>query len=445
MQAKILTMCLAVLILLLIMMLRFQNIILKNNQCQKMLLRGSIDQGLYSNQYSSLNVNRSIQKVQAEGFKDAFFAPVLEAYRQASEQSYVEIPQRRFRSGYIPKVVMYINKMFVHFDWYYMNMLDITEGRCPLPCNITSDIREVTTADVVLIHLVSVENKEKLLKDLGTRDLSQPWIMFEVETYLKGNIMFHNDYKSLDGVFNRTMHYRQDSDVHLLHGFVVRRGRETSLLPPTWRRQPELQQINNTQNLAVAFVSNCKDNSGRLKYIEALKKHAPIDVYGKCGSLKCGHSLYTHHGYRIDLEPCMQYAGHHYLFYLAFENALCKDYVTEKLYNLLYYPIVPVVLGAADYSTLLPPGSYISAQDYTPEQLAQKLKYLADHPKEYKAYLSWRHYYQPSTTGGSRILCDLCVRLYDNDLYRHKVIDDFYDWYVTQANCNASGTVINYN
>nr|XP_053633321.1 alpha-(1,3)-fucosyltransferase C-like [Cherax quadricarinatus] len=403
MQAKILTMCLAVLILPLIMMLRFQNIILKNNQCQKMLLRDSIDQGLYSNQYSSLNVNRSIQKVQAEGFKDAFFAPVLEAYRQASEQSYVEIPQRR----YLPILV--------------------------------------TTADVVLIHLVSVENKEKLLKDLGTRDLSQPWIMFEVETYLKGNIMFHNDYKSLDGVFNRTMHYRQDSDVHLLHGFVVRRGRETSLLPPTWRRQPELQQINNTQNLAVAFVSNCKDNSGRLKYIEALKKHAPIDVYGKCGSLKCGHSLYTHHGYRIDLEPCMQYAGHHYLFYLAFENALCKDYVTEKLYNLLYYPIVPVVLGAADYSTLLPPGSYISAQDYTPEQLAQKLKYLADHPKEYKAYLSWRHYYQPSTTGGSRILCDLCVRLYDNDLYRHKVIDDFYDWYVTQANCNASGTVINYN
>lgn len=55
--------------------------------------------------------------------------------------------------------------------------------------------------------------------------------------------------------------------------------------------------------------------------------------------------------------------------------------MTEKLYNLLYYPIVPVVLGAAEYPLLMPPHSYINARDYSPAQLAQKLLHLAHHPK----------------------------------------------------------------
>ena len=33
-------------------------------------------------------------------------------------------------------------------------------------------------------------------------------------------------------------------------------------------------------------------------------------------------------------------------FYLAFENALCDDYVTEKFFNIIFnIPTVPVVMG----------------------------------------------------------------------------------------------------
>ncbi|KAK4307799.1 hypothetical protein Pmani_020467 [Petrolisthes manimaculis] len=348
----------------------------------------------------------------------------------------------KFRSGRVPLVVIYLDKIFVMSGWYREHMRDIHEARCPLPCKVTTDRTKTRMADAVLVHLLSIKSREKLLQDLTPRDPTQPWIMFEPETPFNGNVFFFNQYHTLNGIFNRTMHYRRDSDIQLLHGFIVRRGEEVNVLPPAWRRPPLLHDHNTnytSRHLAVAFISNCNDHSWRLKYIHALQDHtgSSVHVVGKCGTIKCGQSMYAFHGYRVDLDQCLSQAGHNYLFYLAFENALCEDYVTEKLYNLMYYPIVPVVYGAADYTKILPPHSYINAMDYKPQQLAQRLLYLASHIEEYKEYLAWRQYYQSSTVGGSRILCDLCTKLHHQDLYRYNVVQDFKDWYVTKAKCSS--------
>ena len=50
-----------------------------------------------------------------------------------------------------------------------------------------------------------------------------------------------------------------------------------------------------------------------------------------------------------------------YYFYLSFENTLCKDYVTEKMFNALKLNTIHVVFGGSNYSNILPPGSYINA------------------------------------------------------------------------------------
>ncbi|KAK4317434.1 hypothetical protein Pmani_011442 [Petrolisthes manimaculis] len=350
-------------------------------------------------------------------------------YRRAASWTTPWTPTVRFKSGEdVPTVVVYVTGNLAVNGWYSNHMQDIVDGKCPLPCKVTKDLSQVDKADAVLIHMRSLTTPTDILKKLGPRDPSQPWIMLEMETELLANSVHHTKYSTLDNFFNRTMYYRQDADIRLLHGFIVKRGPDASLLPPMWRRPSQVRQDNfNSRKLAVAFISHCKASSGRLTYVWELQKHVQVHLYGKCGNLKCGKSLYVDHNYHIEYEKCLRMAGNNYLFFLAFENALCEDYVTEKLYNLLFYPLVPVVMGAADYSTLLPPHSYINAMQYTPQQLALKLTHLSKHPQEYAKYLEWRKYYQPSTVGGNRVLCDLCVRLHQPDFYKHNVIENFRD------------------
>ena len=53
------------------------------------------------------------------------------------------------------------------------------------------------------------------------------------------------------------------------------------------------------------------------------------------------------------------------MFYLSFENSLCEDYVTEKLWQWLRRDIVPLVMGQANYSAIVPPHSVINALDFS--------------------------------------------------------------------------------
>ena len=93
-----------------------------------------------------------------------------------------------------------------------------------------------------------------------------------------------------------------------------------------------------------------------------------------------------------------------FYFYLAFENSICNDYVTEKFFRGLQViianldgpwenqdsqaPVVPIVLGGANYSALAPNHSFIHVDDfnrYIVHSLVQNLK-----PYILRVILAWQ-------------------------------------------------------
>jgi hypothetical protein len=120
-------------------------------------------------------------------------------------------------------------------------------------------------------------------------------------------------------------------------------------------------------------------------YVHVLKQHSRIDIFGKCGKPFCSFD---------QLNDCYQRIEIDYKFYLSFENSLCRDYITEKFFNLLDRNIVPIVYGAGNYESIAPPHSYIDALKYTPVQLAKYLDILDKNDTLYNEYFWWKPFYK---------------------------------------------------
>ena len=160
----------------------------------------------------------------------------------------------------------------------------------------------------------------------------------------------------LGGFFNWTMTYRKDSEVLYPYGWLSNTGKswsrkaiETWLKPhPTSSELVAKVRALGHRKPVAWLVSNCHTSSQREKYVSELQKHVPVDIFGRCGKpLKC----------TVGRDECFKEIEEQYQFYLSFENSLCKDYATEKLYRALASILVPVVMGGANYSRIVPPRS----------------------------------------------------------------------------------------
>ena len=112
--------------------------------------------------------------------------------------------------------------------------------------------------------------------------------------------------------FNLTMSYRSDSDIPFKYFTMNKRDKAVPI--------PSLDCILKTfpkPKLVAWFVSHCETNSKRELYVNELQKYIGVDIYGKCGTLKCGSK-------RGREEKCYRMLQKKYHFYLSFENALCR-------------------------------------------------------------------------------------------------------------------------
>lgn len=222
-------------------------------------------------------------------------------------------------------------------------------------CFITTNRQEVESSSAVVF----------MLRDLNLTDLpsfkqpNQMFVLFHVEspchTYLTDE---ENEW--INDNIDWFMTYRTDSDIYTPSA--------RKLSKPTMNQGQTLST--NKTKMAAWFVSNCNPCSKRDKFVKELQKYIPVDVYGHCGQLECS---------RDDEEKCYKMVETEYKFYLSFENSICKEYITEKLFNIFNYSVIPVVLGpSGDYANLLPDHSIIDALNFSSTaQLAEYLVHVA--------------------------------------------------------------------
>lgn len=277
-------------------------------------------------------------------------------------------------------------------------------------CIFTFDRRNLSNADAVVFN-----SRDFNKNDIPRRPSpDQVWIFLSLESPLHD---IREPFKLLNGLINWTVSHRADSDITNYGSFIER--------PEPLESLPGPIPMNRSRSV-YWLVSNCRTPSKRETYVRELSKYIDVDIYGGCGTKKCVPKM---------SPQCYDKLASQYYFYLAFENSICKDYVTEKLHFAFQRPVVPIVLGGADeyYYKIAPPHSLINALDYQPRELAAYLHTIINSPAEYLKFFEWRKKYKYEYKAYS---CEIC-RLLNEKVKHRKVWSNLPDWYDGGTKCRS--------
>ncbi|KAJ8681958.1 hypothetical protein QAD02_017750 [Eretmocerus hayati] len=292
------------------------------------------------------------------------------------------------------KTILYWNGLFGASDYFF------GEGNISQHCETgynncfgTSyrDLDRIDSYDVILFHGINGELSEDDLPK--KRSAAQKYVFIALESPATRHVS-----SRFDDFFNSTATYQSDSDVIWSYGDTVPVALNDDLIE--YNRKKMKKIVNSKSRVAAWYSSNCNTVSRREKLVADLEENMPVDKFGKCFEwlTSCPRNRDC---FREHIEP-------NYFFYLAFENSLCQDYVTEKFFNALRYHVVPVVYGAANYTKIAPPRSFINVQDFgSPQLLAQHLLMLTKNLTRYEEFFSWKEHYR-IISPKKRIICDLC-------------------------------------
>ena len=273
-------------------------------------------------------------------------------------------------------------------------------------CFVSDDEFDYVSSDAVIFHSAS-GTVLKNLPSASLRPSRQVWVFLTSESPPHVGTFYKEK-----SIINWTLTYLRKSDIVSNYG---------KILPGRFNGgfKSSRNYLEGKNRSVVAVISNCMWK--RLKIVKRLSKFIDVDTFGHCGKQRLCHDCWEH----------LQ----HYKFYLAFENTICIDYVTEKFYsNGLKYGMVPVVLGGANYSdpSIAPPGSYINVRNFKSlQQLAEFLTKVGSDPQLYNEYFHWHSHYKVVDNDDG--ICELCTLLCEKR--PPKVYDDVVKWYQMEGQC----------
>ncbi|KAJ8955768.1 hypothetical protein NQ318_008642 [Aromia moschata] len=335
-----------------------------------------------------------------------FYSPYSTSYKAVSPAKTVEW-----------KYILYWTQMFGRPDFNLGLGSDIFRG-CPVSNCYATDNKSylpVDRFDAILFH--GVEYSIKLHGRPKVRSQHQYYVYSSQESPLN-TLQFPN----LTDFYNWTMTYRLDSDIVRPYGFYEKTKADYD--------PPSIEELQRRPFKIAWMVSNCETLSLRKVLYEKLNRHIKVDVYGHCGNITC---------LKQNSEKCYRFLEENYKFYLSFENSICKDYVTEKMYNILQKNLVPIVYGGADYEKNTPPHSVIDVKKFkTVKELAEYINFLDKNPEEYLKYFEWKNRFIVRTSN-ERTLCSLCSKL--NEPIKHKSYASIFKWWNIEETCQYGSTL----
>ncbi|XP_053552044.1 alpha-(1,3)-fucosyltransferase 7 [Bombina bombina] len=268
-------------------------------------------------------------------------------------------------------------------------------------CHLTANRSRYNDADVVVFHHRELDRKSNDLPS-GIRLPGQKWVWATLES--PSNI------KKLwkwNNIFNWTLSYRNDSDIFAPYGMMVS---HTPL--STYFNGPI------KTGLVTWVISNYHHSQERASFFKNVSSYLKVDVYGRAAKKPLCPS-------------CLLPTVSRYYFYLALENSIHRDYITEKLWkNSFIAGAVPIVLGPPrhNYEKFIPPDSFIHISDFpSPEHLANFLESMTT--QQYQQFFRWRKQYSVKTyTDWRERFCTICSKY--SSLPPAKVYSDLEGWFM---------------
>ncbi|XP_023264622.1 alpha-(1,3)-fucosyltransferase 9-like [Seriola lalandi dorsalis] len=276
-------------------------------------------------------------------------------------------------------------------------------------CHLTDDRYLYSRAEAVVIFHRAIHDD---LSNLPTspRPRFQRWIWFNMDSPTNTHWI-----AGIQGLFNLTLSYRQDADIHVRWKLTVKKKPAEHFVLP--RKQRLLCWIVDKSDLSKTSVE-------RYSYYIELVKYIKVHNFSSSSA-----ESFKGENYFRTISSCK--------FFLSFENSIHRDYITETFNGPLAAGTVPIVLGPPrkNYEDFAPGTSFIHVNDFPDAMtLANFLLRLDEDDEAYIRYFSWRQFYTvrrhltEENHKFAHAICQACHHVGMNKEYR--VVPDLYKWFL---------------
>ena len=338
---------------------------------------------------------------------------------------------KTFKANEKEKLILFYNPCNFQFVRNLTN-ITYTFDECPYKnCKMSFNPSDANISDAVIFHWF------KQLKHYPnfTRPTDQVWIFIQHEPtrqYVRSPAAWPWWAPGMRNNFNWTMTYSRYSDIPLPYGMM-------KLKPQSAKPRDYLAIAKSKTRDALWVVSKCPSSGRREEYVNILKKYIDVDILGSCGqNWSCG--VRSNHPW----QNCFDILNRTYRYYLAFENDLCDDYITEKFYENYQYDLLMVSRAGHPHRRpvdFIDKDAYIDTKDFkNPHELGKYLQNLSKNVTRYAEMLATKDRYGVITYQELflKSMCNICERL--NNLKKYTfVYEDVSKWLRQREPCYAVG------